>query len=85
MKIPFIKNKKINKKCLYVILIVIAFFAVQIAIIFYAKNQFGSKGCVAGGDMNSVNYNMLYRIDQRISSLQSELNYIRGYIVSKNK
>ena len=85
MNLSFYKNKNINKKIICKIILVIAFFAIQVAIIFYAKYQFKNNGCVNGGDANSVNYNMLYRIVQRISNVQSELNYLRGYILTKDK
>jgi len=81
------EKTKINKKYLYIFLAIIAFFVIQFGIIYYANFLFKGKICpVENLQENSSSINsFLYRIDQRISNLQSEINYLRGYILSTNK
>lgn len=81
------EEKVKNKNYKYILLLILAFFIVQAGMVLFAGFYFkkilrsGDNSICGGG--NSATYNQFYRLDERISQIQSELNYLRGYILSK--
>lgn len=83
------EEKAKNKSYKFIFWVLLAFFVVQAGMIlfagFYFKNILRSGDNSICGAGNSATYNQFYRLDERLSQIQSELNYLRGYILSKNQ
>lgn len=83
MKFFRLKQNGKLKKIILIASFIVVFFGLELAVIFYANYLFKKSAKVGG--MDSATYSFLYRIDQRLSQMQSELNYVRSYIISQNK
>ena len=85
MNFSFYKNKNINKKIICKVILVIAFFVIQLAIIFYAKSiikeSLKTVGNTEGGSI-SVLQSQVDQLNSRLQSMEINLNYLRGYIMA---